>query len=51
MDQQQHNKVWKILNNYSIYTEQDFQEALKKKKPINIGIMVSKPNKKKKDKQ
>lgn len=37
-------KLWKLLKKHGIHNEHDLQKALKKMKPINIGIMVSKPN-------
>lgn len=36
-------KLWKLLNKHGIRNEQDLQKALKRRKPLEIGIMVSKP--------
>ncbi|MFF5993673.1 hypothetical protein AAGS61_02810 [Lysinibacillus sp. KU-BSD001] len=37
----QHEKIWKALAKYGIYTEEQLNEAIKNMKPLNIGCMVS----------
>lgn len=36
-----HEKIWKALAKYGIYTEEQLNEAMKTLKPLNIGCMVS----------
>lgn len=35
--------LWKLLNKHGIKNEQNLRKALKRRKPLEIGIMVSKP--------
>jgi hypothetical protein len=43
MDEQRKAAMWKLLNKYGVYTEEELREAHKNLKPLDIGIFTLPP--------